>query len=64
MTGGAHGINIDVRAESDDPDTVIFFRLLLILVVFVVGSVVGLKMWLGDALVNVHTAEVTEELSR
>ena len=64
MTCGTHGVHVDVRAEADDPDTVIFFRLLLILVVFVVGSIVGLKMWLGDALVNVHTAEVTEEQSR
>ena len=64
MTGGTHGVHVDVRAEADDPDTVIFFRLLLILVVFVVGSIVGLKMWLGDALVSVHAAEVTEEQSR
>lgn len=61
MTDGVHEMGIDVRAEKDDPDTVVFFRLLLILIVFVLGSIVGLKLWLGDALVSVHATEPIEE---
>jgi hypothetical protein len=61
LNGGVHEMGTDVRAEKDDPDTVIFFRLLLILIVFVLGSMVGLKLWLGDALVSVHATESTEE---
>jgi hypothetical protein len=64
LGGGLHEVGMDVRAERDDPDTVVFFRLLLILIVFVVGTTVGLKMWLGDALVRVHAVETAEEIGR
>jgi len=61
MHGAEQPHPISVRAEQDDPDITVFFRLLLLLVLFVGGTFFGLSAWLDDRLTGLDRPDPAQE---